>query len=151
MANSDLESRILADLKQAMKERDELRKAVLRMVKSDLDHDSKASDTPLDQKHVYAVLRRQVKQRNEAARIYQQGGQQNRADRELAEAEILSGYLPAQLDSEEIARHIDEAIAETGSVSLADLGKVMGRLSGVLAGQADMQQVVSSVRAKLSS
>ncbi len=151
MTEDDLGMRIVADLRQAMKDRDELRKSVLRMVKSDLDLETKAAGESLDNAKVLAVLRRQIKQRNEAAQIYQQGNQPERASRELAEAQILQGYQPAQLNSEEIAKHVDAAIAETNSTTLADLGKVMGRLSSALEGHADMRQVASRVKAKLSS
>lgn len=144
-----LPDRIAADLKVAMKARDQERKAVLRSLKAALDKEVIDTGAQLGEPAVMAVLKRQHKQRKEAAEIYTGGNDTDRAAAELAEAKIIASYLPTQLAAEELTKHIDTAIATTRATALGDQGKVMGHLAGVLAGRADMKEVATAVRARL--
>lgn len=141
---------IVADLRTAMKNRDEGRKAVLRSLKAAFDKEAIDSGKELDEKAALAVVRRAHKQRREAAEAYREGGSEDRAAAELQEAEVIGGYLPAQLDAAAVERHIDETIAAVGAAAPGDQGKVMGKLAAVLGGKADMKEVASAVRAKLA-
>lgn len=145
-----LQDQIAADLKEAMKARDQERKAVLRSVKAALDKEAIDTGSPLDETAEIIVIRRQHKQRKESAEIYTSGNETERAAIELAEAEVIASYLPTQLAAEELAKHIDTAIATTAATTPGDQGKVMGHLAGVLAGRADMKEVATAVRARLS-
>ena len=147
----DLVEQINADLKQAMKARDGLRKNILKSLKAALDKESKDAGKVLGEADAIAILSSQRKQRLEAAQIYTESNQSERADVENSEAEIIAAYLPEQLGEEEIAKHIEEAIAATGASSPADMGKVMGMLSGQLAGRADLKSVSQLVKGKLAN
>lgn len=147
----ELTERIVADLKTAMKARDELGKAVLRSIKSAIDKEVIDSQKELDEQGVITVIKRAHKQRKEAAVAYTNCGENERAAAELNEAELISVYLPEQMDTAEIEKHIDEVISATGAAAPSDQGKVMGSLAGILGGRADMKEVAQLVRSKLGS
>ncbi len=90
-----------------------------------------------------------VKQRQESARQYEEGGRLELAEKELAEIRVIEDFLPRQLDAEETAAAIDEAIASTGAESIRDMGKVMGALKDKYTGQMDFGAVGPMVKAKL--
>lgn len=143
--------RIQADLKEAMKARDEGRVRVLRMVLSDLHNRKIAAGKDLEETDVIAALRTAVKQRQDAARQFAEGGRQDRADAELAEIEVISPYLPATLDDDELAAAVADAIAATGASSASDMGKVMGRLMSQYAGRIDGKAANTLVRQQLNA
>ena len=139
------------DLKEAMKARDEFRKAVLRSLKSAIDKEAIDSGKELDDKAVLTVIKRAHKQRKEAATLFEQGGAEDKAKNELAEAELINTYLPAQLSNQEIQKHVDEVIEQMQASAPSDQGKVMGKLSAVLGGKADMKTVAQLVKDKLAN
>lgn len=143
--------RIKNDLKQAMKGRDEITVRVLRMVLSDLHNRKIASGKDLEEAEVTAALRTAVKQRQDAAQQYADGGRQDRADAELAEIDVISPYLPATLDEDELAAAVADAIATTGASSSSDMGKVMGRLMSRYEGRIDGKAANALVRRQLAS
>jgi uncharacterized protein YqeY len=102
-----------------------------------------------DDAQVLAVIDKQVKQRRESIEQYTAGGRAELAEAEQAEIDILSDFLPEQLGDDELAAMIDQAIADTGAASMADMGKVMGQLKPKVQGRADMKQVSAAVRSKL--
>jgi uncharacterized protein YqeY len=138
--------RVQADTKAAMKARERERVGALRMISNSLQNEAKeGGDDEI------AVLRRERKRRLEAAEAYREGGSEDRAASEEAEAEVISSYLPAELSDEEIAAIVDDAIAEAGAESPSDMGKVMGPAMGKIAGRADGKRVNAIVREKLAS
>ena len=144
-------TQISADIKEAMKARDDARKIVLKSLKAALDKERIDNGKPLDDASMLAVLRQQHKQRIEAAQIYSKHGNTTKADVENTEAKLIATYLPKQLDAEEIAKHVDVVIEQTQAQTPADTGKVMGGLAKVLTGRADMKEVAALVRTKLNA
>ena len=145
-----LSRRIAEDMRAALKAGDKPRLAVLRMLKAAVDKERIDSGSELDEAGVQAVLRRQHKQRREAAKMLADGGAPADAERELSEAAMIEEYLPAMLGEDAIAERVEAAIASTGAAAPADMGKVMGLLKRELAGSADMRQVAEAVRRRLA-
>jgi len=136
---------IQEDTKTAMKARERDRVGALRMISNALQQDAKEGDSD-----EVAVLRRERKRRLEAAEAFRDGGSEERAAAEEAEAEVITGYLPAEMSDEEIAAIVDDAIAQSGASGPADMGKVMGPAMGKVAGRADGKRVNAIVREKLA-
>jgi uncharacterized protein len=143
MPESTLEQ-IQSDTKDAMKAGDKPRVGALRLIADALQKDSKAGG-----EDEVAVLRRERKRRLEAAEAYRSGGDAERAEGEEAEAELISGYLPAELSDDELAAIVDEAISATGAAGPQDTGKVMGAAMGKVAGRADGKRVSALVSNRL--
>jgi uncharacterized protein YqeY len=118
-------ARIESELKDAMRARDAVRVATLRLTLSALRSAEKELQRPLKEEEELQVLQRERKRRAEAAEAFRAAGRDEQADREEAELRVLEGLLPPPLDEEELERIVDDAIAETGATSLRDLGRVM--------------------------
>jgi uncharacterized protein YqeY len=132
-----------------MRERDRGRSQALRMLNAALHNAEIEAGRPLGEEEEQTVLRRQLKQREEAAEAYRKAGREEQASKEAAEAEIVRNYLPAPLDREELERIADEAIDETGATSMRDMGAVMGRATAMAGGRADGRELSALVRSKL--
>ncbi|MBZ0270427.1 GatB/YqeY domain-containing protein [bacterium] len=137
---SDIAKRLLDDLKGAMKAQDKLRTSVLRMTKAELNKIEIDGGT-LDDAGVIAILRKEIKRREEAAEAFGAGGRADQADKERAEAKILAEYLPAELSDDEIEAMVREAAAEAGAVSPRDIGKIMKPVLTRAAGRTDGKRV----------
>ena len=150
---SDLLLRIQNDLVEAMKMRDDLRLSVLRMLKSaaQMAQIEKGKDIPLTDDEVIVLVRRLIKQRNEAAEMYKSGGAQDRAQKELDEIKVLDTYLPEQMPEEEIMKIIADISSQVGASGPKDMGKVMGKTMAELKGRADGGKVKDLVLRHLSS
>ena len=150
---SDLLLRIQNDLVDAMKKRDDLRLSVLRMLKSaaQMAQIEKGKDIPLTDDEVLVLVRRLIKQRNEAAEMYRSGGAPDRAQTELDEIKVLDSYQPEQLPEEEIIRIVAEISSQVGASGPKDLGKVMGKAMAEVKGRADGGKVKDLVLKHLSS
>ncbi len=146
-----LKERLRADLTTAMKARDELRTATLRMVLSAVSAEEVAGKEAreLTDDEVLGVLRRESKKRREAAEAFGSAGRAEQAARELAEGEVLAGYLPAQLADADLAAIVADAVTRTGAAGMKDMGRVMGAVQGVVAGRADGGRVAAEVRRQL--
>ena len=140
---------VMRDTKEAMKNRDKGRVTALRMISAALQNAEIEKGEPLSDEDEMAVLRRQVKQREESAEAYRKAGRGEQAEAEIGEAEILRGYLPAPLSDEELEALVDEAIAETGASSMREMGAVMGRANAKAAGRADGRKLSQIVRGRL--
>jgi len=140
---SSLADRIQSDLVAAMKSRDEVSLSVLRMLKSAIQvaETEKGRKGELSCEDVQALIRRAVKQREEAAEVYRAGNAPERAEAELREARVLTAYLPAQLDDEALEVLIREAAASVGASGTKDLGKLMGVAVKAIAGRADGKRI----------
>ena len=150
---SDLASRIPEDLKAAMKAKDTVALAVIRALKTAMTNASieKAGlGTPLDDAEVTALIRKQIKQRQDSITQFTAAGRMELAAVEGAEVAILEKYLPANLSVEEIAAIVDAAVAETGASSKADMGKVMKLAQERAAGRADGKTLSQEVAKRLS-
>jgi uncharacterized protein YqeY len=150
---SDLASRIPEDLKAAMKAKDTVALAVIRALKTAMTNASieKAGlGTPLDDAEVTALIRKQIKQRQDSITQFTAAGRMELAAVEEAEVAILEKYLPSNLSLEEIAAIVDAAVAETGASSKADMGKVMKLAQERAAGRADGKTLSQEVAKRLS-
>jgi uncharacterized protein len=136
---------VQADTRAAMKAGERERVAALRLVADALQKDLKQGG-----EDEIAVLRRERKRRLEAAEAYREGGSDDRAAAEEAEAREIERYLPAEISDDELAAAVDAAIAEAGASSPGDMGKVMGAVMPKVAGRADGKRVNAAVRERLS-
>ena len=146
-------SQIQSDLVQAMKDHDEVKLTVLRMLKSavQLAQVEKGKDSEFTDDDVLVLVRRLIKQRHEAAELYKSGKADDRAAQELAEAKILEVYQPAQLSDDELDKIAVEAAQSVNAASPKDMGKVMGKAMAAAKGRADGNRVRQAVTKYLSS
>ena len=150
---SQLKDRLQSDLTTAMKSRDELRTATLRMALTAVRMEEVAgkSARELDDAEVVTVLGRESKKRREAAEAFDGAGRPDRADRERAEGEVLAGYLPAQLSDDDLRDLVTAAITETGAEGPRGIGAVMRVVSPQTAGRAEGGRVAAEVRRQLGA
>jgi hypothetical protein len=136
------------DLTAAMKGRDEVTTATLRMALTAVTTEEVAGRQAreLTDDQVLAVLRRELKKRREAAEAFAAAGRDESAQRELAEAAVLEGYLPAQLGDDELNALVVDAVDRVGATSPRDLGAVMKAVQPAVAGRADGGRVAAAVR-----
>ena len=136
---------VRADTSAAMKAGDKERVGALRMILSELQKAEKEGGGD-----EVAVLRRERKRRLEAADAYREAGREDLAASEGREAEIIEGYLPAELSDEELHAIVGDAVAEVGAASPGEMGKVMSVVMPRLGGRADGKRVSALVREKLA-
>jgi uncharacterized protein len=148
---ADLKNRLRADLTTAMKAREELRTATLRMVLAAVSAEEVAGKEAreLSDDEVLAVLRREAKKRREAAEAFAGACRTEQAEREEAEGEVLAAYLPAQLDDADLAALVADVVTRTGASGMKDMGRVMGAVQGAVSGRADGARVAAEVRRQL--
>ncbi|OGY08227.1 MAG: hypothetical protein A2782_00415 [Candidatus Blackburnbacteria bacterium RIFCSPHIGHO2_01_FULL_43_15b] len=141
-----LTDRLQQQIQVAMRGGDNLRLSTLRLLYSALHNEQIAKMRKLSEEEEMVVIRRQLKQRQEAVEAYEKGGRVELAEKERAEAEILQEFLPKQMSEEEIGRIVDETVAQLDG---SDFGRVMGIVMGKMKGQADGNTVARMVREKL--
>jgi uncharacterized protein YqeY len=148
---AELKDRLRADLTTAMKGRDELGTATLRMVLSAVTAEEVAGKQAreLTDDDVLAVLRREAKKRREAAEAFAGAGRAAQAERERAEEGVIATYLPAQLDDADLAAIVADVVTATGAAGMKDMGRVMGAVQGAVAGRAEGGRVAAEVRRQL--
>ncbi|MBV9312880.1 MAG: GatB/YqeY domain-containing protein [Pseudonocardia sp.] len=152
-----LKQRLRTDLTAAIKGQDELTKATLRMALSAITAAEVAGDTAreLDEPEVLKVLTREVKKRAEASEAFDAAGRGELAAKERAEADVLSRYLPTQLDDAEVAaiaeRAVNQVAAQLGErPGMRQMGQVMKVASAEVAGRAEGSRVAAAVKARLA-
>jgi uncharacterized protein YqeY len=152
MTTPTLKARLRSDLTTAMKARDELRSATLRMALTAITNEEVAGEfaRELSDDEVTKVLTREAKKRKEASEAFAGAGRAEQAAREEAEGEVLAAYLPAQLSDEELHALVTDAIAETNAEGPRAMGTVMKILTPRVAGRADGSRVAAAVKAALS-
>ena len=146
------QAQIDQDLKEAMKARQAERLGVIRMLKAALKHASiekGGMDFVLDDASAMAVVRKELKKRQDSIEGFEKGQRPDLAAKEKAEAEVLAGYLPKPLSAEEITALVAAAIAETGATSKAQMGAVMKVATERAAGRADGKALSTAVAAQL--
>jgi uncharacterized protein YqeY len=148
-----LKERLHSDLNAAMKSRDELTTATLRMALTAVTNEEVAgkSARQLSDDEVLRVLGREAKKRREAAEAFDGAGRAELADRERAEGTVLDRYLPSQLGDDELAELVAAAIAESGATSPRDMGAVMKLVQPRVAGRADGKRISDEVRRRLAA
>jgi len=151
----DMRTRVGTALKEAMKAKDQERLATLRLINAAIkDRDiamrgREEEAGACGDSEILSILGRMVKQRQESARAYEEGGRLELAEKELAEIKVIEDFLPRQLDEDETGAAIDAAIAEVEAGSIRDMGKVMGVLKGKYTGQMDFGKVGPMVKDRL--
>jgi uncharacterized protein YqeY len=146
--------KIKKDLQEAQKAKEELKVSTLRLLLGAIKNfeiAKQGTSYVASDEEIASVVKKEVRQRKEAIEQFKAGGRNDLVEKETKELEILQKYLPEQLSEEEIQKLVDEKIKETGARSPADIGKVMGVLSGELKGKADMSLVSSIVKRSLGS
>jgi len=138
------------EVREAMRARDAERRDALRLIVNALKSSEKELQRPLSDDEELQVLQRERKRRIEAAEAFRTGGHDDRAEAEERELAILEEFMPEPLTEEEIEEIVDDAIAEVGATSMADLGRVMADVMPQIAGRADGSQVSQIVREKLA-
>ena len=149
-----LPKRIDEDLIAAMRAKDSARLGVLRMLKAALKNaaiDKAGAQGELEDSEAMAVVRKQVKQRQDSIDSFEKGGRSELAEKERAEIAVLSSYLPQAMSGEELKRIVAESIAETGATSRAQMGAVMKALQQKVAGRADGKTLSVEVQRQLGS
>ena len=141
---------IEVELREAMKARDAERRDALRLILNALKGSQKELQRPLSEDEELQVLQRERKRRVEAAEAFRAGGREEQAESEERELEILEEFMPEPLSEEDIEEIVDDAIAEVGATSMADLGRVMADVMPQIAGRADGSVVSQIVREKLA-
>lgn len=145
-----LETRIMADLKTAMKQKDQAALRTIRSIKAAiLLQRTDGSGKELDEDGEIKLVQKLVKQRKDSLEIYEKQGREDLAQTEREEIEILERYLPAQLSEEEIKAEVEKIIAQTGASGMKDMGKVMGMANKQLAGSADGKTIAGVVKGLL--
>jgi len=146
-----LEEKIFNDYKEAMKNKDELKSSVLSFLRAAMINTAfEKKKKNLDDNDVMAVIRKQIKERQDSIEQFTKGSRQDLADKEAKELQILKFYLPAEMSSDEIKKIIEEAVLLTGASGIKDMGKVMKEVNAKIAGRADGKLVSDLVREKLS-
>ena len=152
-----LRHRISDSLKVAMKEKEADRLSTLRLINAAIkDRDiakrtdgGDGADEGVGDPEILQILGKMVKQRLDSAKVYEEGGRLEMAEKERAEIVVIEEFLPRQLSDEEIAAAIDAVVKETGAASIRDMGKVMGALKAKFTGQMDFGAVGAKVKDRL--
>ena len=150
-----LRDRILADTKEAMKAKEPARLSTLRLITAAIKDREIAArgdggdKDGLSEADLTAILSKMVKQRQESAKAYEEGGRLELAEREEDEIKVIQAYLPRQLDEAETNAAIDKAIADLGAESIRDMGRVMAELRARHAGQMDFGAAGAVIKARL--
>lgn len=145
-----LQDRLNEAMKESMRAKDSLRLNAIRLIRTAVKNREIEERRDLDDQEVIAVLSTLVKQRRESAQVYRENDRLELAVKEEQELAIIQEFLPAQLNREEIASIIEEAVAETGAASMKDMGKVMKVVAARTTGRADGREVSELVRARLA-
>jgi uncharacterized protein len=146
-----LKDQVMEQIKNAMRSKDTVALESLRAIKSELLLlETSGSSGEVSEEQEIKLLQKLVKQRKESAETYATQGRTDLAEPELAQAKIISAFLPKQLGEDEIKLVVARVAHDIGAVNMADMGKLMGAVSKELAGQADGKSISSVVKAYLS-
>ena len=145
-----LKDQITDDMKAAMRARQADRLSAIRMLLAAIKQREVDERIVADDALVTAITDKLIKQRKDSFSQFEQAGRQDLADKERAEIEVLSVYLPRQASADDIAAAIEAALAQSGALGPQDMGKVMAVLKPALAGRADLSAVSAQVKARLA-
>lgn len=138
-------------IKEALKKSDNVRVSTLRLLSNSIHNEEIAKQRELTEEEETGIVRRQVKQREEAVEAYKKGGRPESAEKERQEAEILKGFLPAQMSGEELEKIVEQTVTEIGASGPVDFGKVMGAVVARVKGRADGKAVAEVVNQTLEA
>lgn len=149
----DLRDRLSTRLKEAMRDKDQKRVGTLRLINAaikDQDIALRTEGRTVGDAEAAAIMAKMVKQRQESARAYEEGGRLELAEEEMAEIGIIEEFLPRKLSEKEVDAAVDDAISRTGATSVRDMGRVMGELKTKYPGRIDFGAVGPMVKARLA-
>lgn len=136
-----LKEKLLEDMKTAMKEKDEIRKDTVTMVRSAILQVEKDNKVTLDEEGILEVIAKEVKKRKDSLPEYEKSNRQDLIDKLKKEIEILLEYLPEQLSEEQLEEIVKQTVTETGAASIRDMGKLMQAVLAKVKGRADGKMV----------
>jgi uncharacterized protein YqeY len=145
-----LKEQITEDMKAAMRAKDMERLGTIRLLTAAMKQKEVDERIELTDTHVLAIIEKMIKQRKDSISQFEAGGRQDLADKEKAELDVLSAYMPAAMSEAEIQAEVTAAVAAAGASGPQDMGKVMAILKPKLAGRADMTAVSGLVKAALA-
>lgn len=146
-----MKNKILEDLKLAMKAQDKEKLSVVRMVKGAIQMEELNKKHELNDDEVIAIISKQIKSRKEAIVEFEKANRNDLVEQNQKEIGILNTYMPEQLSEEEVNKIIDDAFSKINPTSERDMGKIIGSISPLLKGKADMGNVSKIVKEKLSN
>lgn len=146
-----MRNRIFEDLKNAMKNQDKELLAVIRMVKGAISLEEINKKRELTDDEIIDVISKQIKTRKESIIEFEKGNRNDLVEKTKSEIEILNKYMPEQLSIEEINKEIEEAFEEIKPTGMSDMGKIMGKVTPIFRGKADMSLVSKIIKDKLSN
>ena len=146
-----LKEKIQQDIKQAMKEKDQVRLSTLRLLMAEIKNREIDAGEELDEPEILSIVQKAAKQRKESIEQYKKGGREELAAKEEQELGILESYLPQQLSREELESIVREAIEKCGATSPKEMGKVMKEVMPKVKGRADGKEVNGLVRTMLEA
>lgn len=150
MTEQSLKARIKDEMKLAMKAKEKLRLATIRLIQAEIKRIEVDERIEIDDERLIAVLDKMCKQRRDSIKQYEDAGRSELAEQEANEIAIIQDFLPTQLSEAELSKLIDSAITSSGAESMKDMGKVMGALKPQLQGRADMGEVSKMIKSALS-
>ena len=148
---SEIKSKLEDDMKRAMRERDVLRRDVIRYIRSEIRNQEIRLQRDLEDADAVQVLSRQAQQRRDSIEAFQKANRQDLVDKERAELGVIAEYLPQQMSEAEIDELASATIAEVGATGPRDMGKVMSAIMPQARGRAEGKTVSALVSAKLRS
>ena len=146
-----LKTRILEDVKTAMRAQQREQLAALRLITASIKQKEVDERIELSDEQVLAILDKMTKQRRDSLEQYEKAGREDLAATERFELDLIQTYLPERLGEDELAALIKSALTEVGASSIRDMGSVMNALRGQVQGRADMKAVSQAVKAQLTS
>jgi len=145
-----LKEKLLQDLKEAMKEKNELKKNVVQMIRAAVLQVEKDKQIELDENQIIEIIAKESKKRKDSLPDYEKSGREDLIEKVKQEIEIISEYLPKQLNKEEITVIVKEIIKQTGAASIKEMGAVMKEAKAQIGAQADGKAINEVVRELLN-
>ena len=146
-----MRERIFEDLKNAMKNQDKDLLAVIRMVKGAITLEEINKKRELTDEEIIDIISKQIKTRKESILEFEKGNRNDLVEKTQSEIEILNKYMPEQLSMDEVNKKIEEAFEEIKPTGMSDMGKIMGKVTPIFRGKADMSLVSKIIKDKLSN
>ena len=151
-----LRERLNENLKTAMKDKNQRAVSTIRLILTaikdrDIAARGQGNAEGISEQDILQVLQTMVRQRHEAIKLYEQGGRQELARQEAEEIDVIEGFLPRQLDEDEMEAALAEVIAEAGASSIKDMGRVMGLLRERYAGRMDFAKAGAQLKQRLGA
>lgn len=146
-----MKNKIIEDIKSAMKSQDKVSLAVVRMLKSDIQMAELNKKSELTDDEIVSIVSKQIKMRRDSIKEFEKGNRNDLIEQSEQEIKILEKYLPEQLTEEEVTDIINNVFSKVNPTSSSDMGKIMGALTPLVKGKADMGIVSKIVKEKLSN